>query len=199
MPILSNLPHITPVCSSESRGNPLKRRFALRLGFGAVALTALIPAFLPSRVKADPIDLTTLPAFYVLGPTDIVPGPYPGFSETATANLLTVTGEKNLSSVLTTFNGPTPTITGDFTATVTSTVDTYAYGGLYAGFGAAYAGITFGSGVLYTSAGLTGGGAVVLSNESIPVSDITVRISRSGADLALLPPSEAAFSTRFTH
>jgi hypothetical protein len=168
MPILSNLPYITPVCSSESRGNPLKRRFALRLGLGAVALTALIPAFLPSRVKADPIDLTTLPAFYVLGPTDIVSGPAPGFSETATANLLTVTGEKYLTTVLSTFNGPTPTITGDFTATVTSTIDTYAYGGLDAGFGDAYAAITFGSKVLYTSAGLTGGGRGCLIERVCP-------------------------------
>ena len=150
----------------------------------AVALLALMPTCLAIRAKADPIDLTTLPPFYVLGPTDFVPGPFPGFSETATANLLTVTGKKNLAAVLSTFNGPTPTINGDFTATVTSTVSTYAYGGLDAGFGDAYAGITFGSDILYTSAGLTGGGAVVLSSNSVPVSAITVRISRSGANLS---------------
>lgn len=94
MSILSNRPLVARVDGSGPRRRPCNQRLAPKLGLGAVALLALMPTCLAIRAKADPIDLTTLPPFYVLGPTDFVPGPFPGFSETATANLLTVTGKK---------------------------------------------------------------------------------------------------------
>jgi hypothetical protein len=183
MSILSNRPQMARVYGANAHRRPCKRRFAPTLSLGAVALIALTPACLASRANADPIDLTTLPPYHVVGPGDVVEGILPGFTQTATANLLTVTGQQNLTGSLSTYNGPTATLTGDFTATATSTVSTYAFGGLYASFNAGYAGIGFGSDVLFTNAGLVGGGTIFLSSESTPISTITVRVSRSGADL----------------
>jgi hypothetical protein len=189
MMILSGL-HKTACPDSSNAGRKrCKKRLAPRLGLGAVALAALTPMALTSGAKADPIDMRTLPSFYEPSPDVFVPGPVPGFSVTATANLLTVTGEENLpiTSGLTTFNGPFPakpqTITGDFSATVTSTVSTYAGGGLSAGFGNSFAVIDFDSGNLYTSAGLDGAAGVTFTHQATPISTITVQITRSGADL----------------
>jgi hypothetical protein len=193
MTILSGLDKTACPDASNARRKRCKKRLAPGLGLGAVALAALTPIVLASGAKADPIDMTTLPSFYEPSPLDFVPGPVPGFSVTATANLLTVTGEKNLpvTSGLTTFNGPFPAspqmITGDFSATVTSTVSKYAGGGLSAGFGtgldSSYAGIDFDSGHLRTIGGLDGAAGVTFTNLSTPISAITVQITRSGADL----------------
>jgi hypothetical protein len=189
MTILSGLHKTACPDASNARRKRCKKRLAPGLGLGAVALAALTPIVLASGAKADPIDMTTLPPFYEPEPDVFVPGPVPGFSVTATANLLTVTGEKNLpaTSGLTTFNGPFPafpqTITGDFSATVTSTVSQYAVGGLSAGFGASFAAINFDSGRLYTQGGLDGSAGVIFTHQSTPISAITVQITRSGADL----------------
>ena len=134
--------------------------------------------------KAEQVDLTTLSPFYVPGLNEIVHAVLPGFTQTASTNLLTITGGPFLASFLSTHNELYLPVTGDFTATVTSTVSANAGGGFFADFNAGYAGIGYASNVIYVGYG-SGLGNVAPVTRPASISDITLRLSRSGANLDL--------------
>jgi hypothetical protein len=174
-------------------------RLTKSIGAFAAALAALVPISLACEsARADDIDLATGSPFYVTGVGEYVPTILPGFTQTASANLLTITGEPELTSYLSTHNEFYLPVNGDFTATVNSTVSHLAGGGVFADFNAGYAGIGYASNVVYVNYG-SGIGNVMPVLESTPVSDITVRLSRLGANLSLsIRIGAGAFETLYT-
>jgi hypothetical protein len=185
MPTQSSLPQTVRRNIPGSSRGARERRLAPKRSLCAAALAALVPICLAGvGAKADQIDLTTLSPLYVSGLNEYVSGVLPGFIQTASANLLTITGGPNLASSLSTHNGLYLPVTGDFTAPVTSTVSEYAGGGFYADFNKGYAGIGYSSNVVYVNYGF-GLGNVAPLNQPASLSEIAVQLSRSGANLDL--------------
>jgi PEP-CTERM motif-containing protein len=165
-----------------------------------VVLVALAPAWLVGEGAnaAEQIDLTTLSPLYVSGLNMYVHEILPGFTQTSSPNLLSITGEANLTSSLSTHNTLYLPVTGDFTATVTSTVTANAGGGVFADFNAGYAGIGYNSYGAYVNYGF-GLGNVDPLNLPASVSDITIQLSRLGANLTLAASiGTGAFQTLYT-
>jgi hypothetical protein len=110
----------------------------------------------------------------------------PGFTQTAIPNELTITGQPDLPNNESTHNSDYLGISGDFSATVTSTASPGAGGGLFADFynSGGYAGVGYGTGTggygyVYSGYGF-GLGNVGSATTSFNSSQIVLQVTRTG-------------------
>lgn len=181
--------------------SPMREPFLL--GFIAMAMG------FPSHAWADDsfqVDLTTVQPFYVSGLGTYPSGIMPGYSQTATSNLLTIVAGTDLPNSLGAHNAVNlaSLTSGDFSASVTSTLSANSattstgYAGFFADMDTGYAGIG------YNPYGVGPNYGFGISNVSPPltpesVSTVTLTISRSGAVMNFMAsvnggPTETVYS-----
>jgi hypothetical protein len=125
-----------------------RKAMKARLIFAATAIFACSQVLVGgATAQGTPADLTTfLPSYQTI--SGYMSGIEPGFSETFTPNYLTIVSGPDLpAATLAPQNNISSTIsvTGNFSATVTSTVTPYSGGVFNAQVGGGYAGVAWGS------------------------------------------------------
>ena len=135
--------------------------------------------------SASPIDFTILTPAYN-NTTGYFPGQQaPGFIYSATPDQLIITGPANLpdNGLAAYANLPNP-VTGDFSATVQTTVTNTGGIGYYSSSSTAFAGMGYGlfggNDYVYSNYGLLSQGNVSSPSVSFPAQTVTEKLSRSG-------------------